>query len=70
MTELLKKAFDEISKLNEHDQNAVAALILDELASEERWAELFSKSQGELAKLAGEALEEARQGKTRPFSDL
>lgn len=70
MTELLKKAFEQISKLNEQDQNAVAALILDELASEERWAKLFSQSQDKLAKLANEALEDAKQGKTKPFSEL
>jgi hypothetical protein len=46
---------------------AIATLIMEELASERQWAEAFSKSQDELAKLAEEALEEFKQGKTKPW---
>ncbi len=65
MTELLKKAFSEASKLPEKDQDAIAEIILAELASEERWNNLFSKSQDLLAELAEEALAEHRVGKTK-----
>ena len=70
MTELLKKVFEEAAKLPEAEQDAFAALMLEELISEQRWASAFANSQDKLAKLADEALQEARQGKTRPFSEL
>lgn len=65
MTELLKKAFAEISKLPEDEQDAVAALIIGELKSDERWNKMLANSQDILAKLADEALAEHRSGKTR-----
>lgn len=70
MTELLKKALDRVSKLPEGEQDAIAAIVLEELESEQRWAAAFAKSQDRLAKLADTALDEAEQGKTRPFSEL
>jgi hypothetical protein len=70
MTELLKKAFERASKLPEDQQDALAAVVLDELESDQRWAELLANSQDKLAKLADAALDEAKQGKTRPFSEL
>ena len=66
MTKLLEQAFSAASKLSEEEQDAIATLIMEELASERQWAEAFSKSQDELAKLAEEALEEFRTGKTKP----
>lgn len=65
MTQLLKKAFDEVSKLPEQEQNDFAAWLLEELASEQRWSELFAKSEVKLSQLAAEALAEHREGKTR-----
>lgn len=67
MTKLLEKAFAEVSKLPEIEQNKVAKWLLDELASEKRWEEVFAESEDALARLAEEALEEHRQGKTKPF---
>lgn len=67
MTKLLEKALQEVSKLPAADQDAVAAILLEELASEERWAESFGKSQDQLAKLAGEALAEYKAGRTKPL---
>ena len=64
MTRLLEKAFEEASKLPEEDQDALAEMLLNDLASEERWTEAFAKSQDELALLAKEALIEFKQGKT------
>ena len=62
MTTLLEKAFSEASKLPERDQDAVAQVILAELASEKRWNDLFANSQDALAKLAQEALSEHHAG--------
>jgi hypothetical protein len=67
MTTLLKKAFDKVSKLPQSEQEAIAALILDEIASEQKWDELFAKSQDKLSQLADEALEEFKKGKTKPL---
>lgn len=64
MTRLLEEAFDKASNLPEEDQDAVAALILEEIESERRWDELFAKSQDKLAELGQEALREHREGNT------
>jgi hypothetical protein len=65
VTKLLEKAFSTASKLPEKDQDAIAAFVLDELASEERWAKAFESSQDTLASLANEALAEYKSGKTK-----
>jgi hypothetical protein len=67
MTQLLEKALREVSKLPPSDQDAVAVIVLEELASEQKWAELFDKSQDALARMAEEALAEHRAGKTKPL---
>jgi hypothetical protein len=64
MTRLLEKAFEEASKLPEEDQDTLAEMLLNDLASEERWTEAFGKSQNESSLLAKEALTEFKQGKT------
>jgi hypothetical protein len=67
MTELLEKAFAEASKLPPKEQEALAAWILEELASERRWDEAFASSQDVLSRLADEAIQEhkAEQGRRR-----
>ena len=65
MTKLLAKAFEEASKLPETEQDVLARVVLDELASERRWEDLFSASPDMLAKLADEALAEHRAGRTK-----
>ena len=67
MTELLQKAFAEASRLPEKDQDTLARMLLDDLASEERWEEAFAQSQDKLTMLAEEALAEFNQGKTKPM---
>ncbi len=39
MTQLLEKALNEVAKLPASEQDAVAAILLEELASEQRWSE-------------------------------
>lgn len=65
MTKLLQKAFDEASKLPEAEQDTLGRILLDELASERRWEELFAKSQDLLADLADRALAEHHAGQTK-----
>lgn len=67
MTKLLKKAFTEVSKLPDIEQNMVAKWLLEELAAEKQWEKAFSDSEALLGQLADEALEEHRQGKTKPL---
>ncbi|HWF44480.1 MAG TPA: hypothetical protein VG537_07555 [Candidatus Kapabacteria bacterium] len=67
MTKLLEQAFSEIQKLSEHDQDVLASLIIQEMLSERKWDEAFARSQGQLEKLADEALSEYHLGKTTPL---
>ena len=67
MTQLLEKALSEVAKLPPSEQDAVAAIVLEEIAFEQKWNELFARSQDVLAKLADEALVEHRTGKTEPL---
>ena len=69
MTRLLEKAFEKASRLPEEEQDALAEMLLNNLASEERWTEAFAKSQDELVLLAREALAEFKQGKTKPIDN-
>ncbi len=67
MTKTLEKAFKVASKLPEAEQEALAAAILQELAAEERWKESFGRSEKQLERLADEALDEYRGGRTKPL---
>ena len=69
MTQRLKEAFEAISVLPDSEQDAVAAWLLDELESERQWDHAFANSQDALAKLAMEALEEYRAGRTQPLDE-
>lgn len=65
MTQLLKNAFNEASKLSVLEQNTLARWLLLELASERRWDKAFTQSEDLLSQLADEALAEHTQGKTK-----
>jgi len=67
MTKLLEKAFRELRKLPESEQNAVAKWLLEELRTEKKWEEIFAESEDLLLRLGKEALELHRQGKTLPL---
>lgn len=67
MTKLLERAIEQVSKLPAVDQDAVAAIVLEELASEQRWSESFARSQDALANLAEQALAEYTAGRTKPL---
>jgi predicted Zn-dependent protease with MMP-like domain len=64
VTDLLKRAFDAVSQLPDDEQDAMAELLLAELASEKKWEERFAKSQDSLSLLAQEALDEHARGET------
>ncbi len=67
MTHLLKKAFDEASKLSPEEQDALAKRLLEELAMEDRWSKTLERSGELLEELADEALAENAAGDTGTF---
>jgi hypothetical protein len=67
MTQLLEKALSQVAKLPASEQDAVAAIVMEELASEQRWTDSFAKSQDLLAKLAEKALADHAAGRTKPL---
>ena len=67
MTELLEEAFAKVARLPGHEQDAFARWLMDELESERRWSRAFETSQGQLAELAREALEDDVADRTEPL---
>jgi|DEB19_MinimDraft_2_1074335.scaffolds.fasta_scaffold264188_1 hypothetical protein len=59
MTKLLEKAFEELNKLPENEQDNFAQLIIEDL----KWDNSFTTSQDVLLSMANEALEEYKTGK-------
>ena len=67
MTKLLQEAFKRASELPETDQDAIAKWLIEELESDREWDRLFAESPDVLHRLAQEAMEAHRQGKTKPM---
>ena len=67
MTTMLEKALAKASKLPDDEQDALATILLTEMASEARWQKAFADSPDQLPALAGEALDEFSAGKTAPL---
>ena len=69
-TKLLQQAFDKAAELPEDRQEAIARILLAELESEQKWGELFSRPESEdlLERMAAEALEAHRAGRTTPLN--
>jgi hypothetical protein len=67
MTQLLEKALTEAAKLPDTEQDVLAAILLREIASEQRWSGAFTKSQDVLADLAEAALAAHAAGRTQSF---
>ncbi len=67
MATLLDRAISEMSKLPKRERDRIARWLLEEIASEGRWAEAFDGSRDALDRLAGEALEEHRRGRSKPL---
>ncbi len=64
MTTLLEQAVNRVKILSDNEQNAIAALILEEIDDDLRWDKSFASSQDVLAMLAEEAAEEINTGKS------
>ncbi len=70
MTTSLQQAFEKAAALPQEEQDTLAAIVLEEIAAEERWRQSFARSQDALSKLAAEALDEHLQGRTRDLDEL
>jgi hypothetical protein len=64
MTSALQQAFEKAAALPPEQQEVLAAILVEEMASEERWQRSFARSQDALRKLAAEALAEDAAGRT------
>jgi hypothetical protein len=64
MTKLLEEAFARASRLSAEEQEALGALIIEELEAEAMWDKSLGSSQAALEHLADEALKEHRAGRT------
>ncbi len=64
MSQLMERAIREARQLPESDQEAIASIILQEIESERRWEELFSRPESAdvLSRMADEALAGMRAG--------
>lgn len=71
MTQLLEHAIGEARKLTDAEQDALAALILEELDDDRRWDEAFTNSQDQLARLAAKVRRNTDGGRSGcwPTSD-
>ena len=65
MTQLLERAIAEVGKLPDPEQDAIAALILEQIADDRAWDEAFDRSQDQLAQLADKVREDIAAGRVR-----
>ncbi|RKU33825.1 hypothetical protein C6496_21255 [Candidatus Poribacteria bacterium] len=72
MTQLLEKVLTAVYKLPPEKQDAIAAVILEELEDEQQWAETFAASQDKLAQLAQKVRADIKAGhvKKMGFDEL
>jgi hypothetical protein len=70
MTELLEKAFSEVSRLPLATQNMIAERLLEDIHAEAKWDGTFASTQDELSILADEAVVDFHAGKTKPLAEV
>lgn len=70
MTHTLASAVEPAQRLPPEEQDALAAILLEEIASEQRWSQSFAGSEDTLEALATEALAEFNSGKTKSIDEL
>ena len=70
MTQALSAAVASAAKLPDEEQNVLAAILLDEMESEERWSALFTGSQNLLQQMAIETIQDFQAGRVQPIDEL
>lgn len=70
MNKLLQQAFEKAAELPEEKQETLAAVILEEMASDKRWDELFALPESEVFfdKMAEEVRQDHLAGRTKPLN--
>ena len=63
MTESLQNAFHKAQQLPPDAQDAIAALVLDEISDDEHWARQFAASQDQLGKWAEKVRADVQAGR-------
>jgi hypothetical protein len=68
MTELLRKAFEKISELPDHEQDEIGRSLLNSIEQDERdWDTAFAQSLPKLERLAKKALSDYEAGLSEPL---
>ncbi len=67
MPTLFDEAVEKVRRLPEDEQDAIDQIVLDELADEEVWQQMFTATASALDKLAERALEADERGETTPL---
>jgi len=70
MTQALSTAVATAAQLPEEEQDALAAILLEEMESEERWSALFADSLNLLEQMANEAIQDFQAGRVQPIDQL
>ncbi len=65
MTKLLQQAIAEVNKLADAEQDALAAILLEEMEDQRRWEAAFAGSQEQLTRLAEKVREDIRAGRVK-----
>ena len=65
MTQFLEKVLIEVYKLPPEKQDAIAAVILEELEDERLWDKAFAESQDQLAQLARKVRADIKAGRIK-----
>lgn len=65
MSRLLDHAVAEARKLTAAEQDAIAAIILEEIEDDRKWEEALARSPEKLAALAARAQDQVRTGRCR-----
>ncbi len=65
MTQLLQQALSAVNALDDQAQDAIASIILEELAEDGKWDESFARSQSQLARMAQKARADIAAGRVR-----
>lgn len=69
MTHALTSAVEQAEQLPPEEQDVLASILVEEIASEQRWAQSFARTENALEALAAEALAEFKSGKTRSLDE-
>jgi hypothetical protein len=67
MSNLLDEAYAAAKELPEPAQEAIGAWLLAEIDADRRWDELFSQPSDVIERMADQALEDYRLGRTLPL---